>query len=91
MNEDRQRFLTTIGLGFCVGGNHATDKAYLYENQVYCPEHRPTPPPRDPPTVGRCDWGRGHWALAIWHVPKDGRNYCLGHLARIVHIATWLP
>lgn len=91
MNEDRHRFLTAFGLGFCSAGNHATEKAYIYENAVYCPEHRPEGRGADPPAVGRCDWGKGHWATAIWHVPRDRHNYCLAHLSRIVYIATWLP
>lgn len=91
MNEDRERFLTAMGLGFCVGGNHAAANAYLYDNVVYCPKHPPAGKPRDRPVSGRCQWQNGHWAEAIWQVPLDGRYYCAGHLRPILVIAWWKP
>lgn len=86
-NEDRKRFLTSVGLGWCVGGNHASDKAFAYGHGVYCPEHIPPGPDKDAPVAGRC--AAGHWAAEIWLVPRDGKHYCLPHLARIVAIALW--
>lgn len=89
MNEDRRRFLQAFGMGFCVGGNHATDEAYLYQNVVYCPKHPPAPQPADPAVAGRCQWQLGHWAPAVWQVPRDGRYYCAQHLRRILDIGSW--
>lgn len=90
-NEDRQRFLTAFGLGFCVDGQHATPEAFLYDNVVHCPQHLPPGKARDKPVAGRCQWQRGHWADAVWQVPLDGRHYCASHLHRILSIAWWKP
>lgn len=91
MNEDRERFLRTLGIGFCTPGNHATDLAFLYDNVVHCPEHLPAGKARDKPVQGRCHWQGGHWASAVWMVPRDGHFYCAAHLRRILAIAWWKP
>ena len=91
MNEDRARFLSTLGLGYCSSGNHATHDAFLYDNVVWCPQHLPPGKPQDPPASGLCAWGKGHWADRLWLTPRDGKWYCLPHLMRIVKVATWMP
>ena len=84
---------------WCEAGHHI-----IWSYTAPCKEHGvppPSPEPdpddlplegradRDPPAAGRCSWGNGHWAPAIWALPKDGKYYCLAHLTRIVRIATW--
>lgn len=73
-------------------GQHVTLGLYEYDGLTYCPEHRPRDdyPPRDAPTMGRCEWQRGH-DDEVWLVPKDGRFYCRTHLQRILAIALWKP
>ncbi len=39
MNEDRARFLSAFGLGFCQRGNHAATSAYEYDGVTWC-QHR---------------------------------------------------
>lgn len=87
MNEDRSRFLSAFGLGFCNRGNHTTTNAYEYpvgEGYTWCLEHPcPTGEP-DPPQRGSCKVGRIHKADAIYWVPVMGVHVCRRHLATIV-------
>jgi hypothetical protein len=66
---------------FCSVGNHVI-------SGDFCKDH---PPQRDPPAAGRCQWYGGHWAPAVWALPKDGKFFCTEHLREIVRIGSWRP
>lgn len=78
-----------MSLVFCRVCNEAVADGWTFDGEGYHPKHPAPPGPVDPAVAGRCSWGEGHWAVAIWALPKDGKFYCREHLTRIVRIATW--
>ena len=89
MNEDRARFFTALGLGFCGAGNHATANAYNYppddpKGPTYCWEHPAPAGPVEPPKSGTCKVGRIHKADALYWVPVMGIHVCRRHLASLL-------
>jgi hypothetical protein len=78
-----------MALVFCKTCNSAVADGWTYEENGYHKEHPAPVGPSDPVIAGLCQWGDGHFAAAIWALPKDGKYYCREHLTRIVRIATW--
>jgi hypothetical protein len=76
-------------LVFCKQCNEAVADGWTYNDAGYHPKHPAPVGPPDPPAAGRCQWGSGHFAAAIWALPKDGKYYCIDHLTRIVRIGSW--
>ena len=66
---------------WCSLGNHMVLPA-----DYPCKEHPPGP---DKAVAGRCT--AGHYADAIWLVPRDRRWYCVIHLREVIRRATWRP
>jgi hypothetical protein len=87
MNEDRARFFTALGIGFCGQGNHATEHAYHYPpdgQTTYCWQHPAPAGPVEPPQRGTCKVGRIHKADAVYWVPVMGIHVCRRHLASLL-------
>lgn len=88
MNEDRRRFLTAFGLGFCGAGNHATSSAYQYPpddplSPTYCWDHPAPVGPQDR-KPGDCKVGRIHRADVTYWVPVMGVTVCQRHLNQLL-------
>jgi hypothetical protein len=83
-NEDRQRFLTALGLGFCQQGNHTVQYAYDYDGRSWCYEHPcPSGPSSERKEEGTCSWGRMHRSPAVIWVPALGRHLCHRHFVQM--------
>ena len=72
----------------CWYGNHVSLTTETLDGVRYCAAHPPLPS-GDPARNGTCTWDGGHGPVSVWRVPRDGRDYCLAHLSRILAIATW--